>query len=226
MHLKPDSPRRANEERRYFPDWTVRLEGLRDEVEADHNSYLAGGYAEEFGYRAQPGFSRGVPVIDGELPDESAEWRVQAGVTHPGYPITPRPVALDGELTEAVVTEVLRRQRNVASHEPPVAAAREMELHGTFVRVTDRRTNTSVTMPSNVQRPCSRACLRACLRFGGGCRTGAGSRHSGNSNERSDLCAGPHQCRTEEAASASTPFNVSIPTGFSRCRLKPASRVR
>lgn len=138
MHLKPDSPRRANEERRYFPDWTVRLEGLRDEVEADHNSYLAGGYAEEFGYRAQPGFSRGVPVIDGELPDESAEWRVQAGVTHPGYPITPRPVALDGELTEAVVTEVLRRQRNVASHEPPVAAPREMELHGTFVRVTDR----------------------------------------------------------------------------------------
>jgi hypothetical protein len=126
MHLDPDSLQRANEDRRYFPDWTAHLSEVRDEVEADHNSYLAGGYAEEFGYRAQPGVSRGVPLIDGESPEESPEWHSQAGVTHPGYPITPRPIVLDGELNAQ------------ASHALPVATALEMELHGAFVRVTDR----------------------------------------------------------------------------------------
>jgi hypothetical protein len=138
MHLKPDSPRRENEERRYFPDWSTRLTEVREEVEADHNSYLAGGYAEEFGYRAQPGSSRGVPLLDGELPEETMEWYAQAGVTHPGYPITPRPVSPDGEQTGTAVAAVLESQRPLASHEPATASALEMQLLGTFVRVTDR----------------------------------------------------------------------------------------
>ncbi len=135
MHLQPDSPQRAYEDRRYFPDWAARLVEVHDEVEADHNSYLAGGYAEEFGYLAQPGSSRGVPLLDGESPEESAEWQGQAAATHPGYPIRPRPVAVDGEQVAAAAPE---RQRAETSHELPAAAALKMEPRGTFVSVTDR----------------------------------------------------------------------------------------
>jgi hypothetical protein len=70
-----------------------------EELEADRNSYLAGGYAEEFGYLARPGVSRGVPVLDGEPPEESTEWRCEAGAMHPGYPITPYPLAVDRDPT-------------------------------------------------------------------------------------------------------------------------------
>ena len=61
MRVEPDSRKRMGETRRYFPDWTHRSLASGPELEADHNSYLAGGYAEEFGYRAQPGYSRGAP---------------------------------------------------------------------------------------------------------------------------------------------------------------------
>jgi hypothetical protein len=83
------------EQRRYFPDWTAQLLDRCAELEADHNSYLAGGYAEEFGYRAQPEFSRGVPVIDGESPDACAEHEGQAQATHPGYPIRAHPLEIE-----------------------------------------------------------------------------------------------------------------------------------
>jgi hypothetical protein len=128
MRLEPDSPRRADEDRRYFPDWTAPLAEVREEVEADHNSYLAGGYAEEFGYRAQPGSSRGVWVLDGEPPEESVEWHCQARATHPGYPIRPRPIAFDGELSGSGINAALES-----------GSARETRSpHGNFVRVTDR----------------------------------------------------------------------------------------
>lgn len=138
MRLEPDSPRRADEERRYFPDWTDHLAEVREEVEADHNSYLAGGYAEEFGYHARPGASRGVPVLDGEPPEESAEWHCQAHATHPGYPIRPRPIALDGEQNGAPGTGNRERQRIGRSRESPLDIARETSPRGAFVRVTDR----------------------------------------------------------------------------------------
>lgn len=101
MRVEPGFQRRMDEQRRYFPDWTARpLEG-RPELEADHNSYLAGGYAEEFGYRAAPGYSRGVPVLDGEAPEECVEWQGQARATHPGYPIRPHPFQIDSERSGA-----------------------------------------------------------------------------------------------------------------------------
>lgn len=138
MHLEPDSPRRADEERRYFPDWTEPLADVREEVEADHNSYLAGGYAEEFGYHAQPGSSRGVPVLDGESPEESAEWHCQASATHPGYPIRPRPIAFEGEQSGPPNIEHRERQPIGESRETSRRIAGEMSSRGTFVRVTDR----------------------------------------------------------------------------------------
>ncbi|HVY80471.1 MAG TPA: hypothetical protein VG994_05765 [Steroidobacteraceae bacterium] len=98
MRLQPDSPRRADEPRSYFPDWTPHLPRAAEELEAAHNSYLAGGYAEEFGYIAQLGASRGVPVIDGESPEQSVEWRFEARAMHPGYPIKPYPLASDLEI--------------------------------------------------------------------------------------------------------------------------------
>lgn len=79
-----------SEPRRYFPDWTRCLFPSGRELEADHNSYLAGGYAEEFGYTATEEWSRGVPVPDGP-PDRYRMKRGQAQLTHPGYPLRPHP---------------------------------------------------------------------------------------------------------------------------------------
>jgi hypothetical protein len=104
MRVQPDSPQGTSEERSYFPDWTPHLPKAPEELEADHNSYLAGGYAEEFGYTARPGVSRGVAVLDGDPPpEECAEWRCEAAAMHPGYPITPYPLALDGDVSRADV---------------------------------------------------------------------------------------------------------------------------
>lgn len=80
-----------NEPRRYFPDWTHCAFANGKDVEADHNSYLAGGYAEEFGYMASDEWSRGVPVLD-EPPDRSRKRRGQAQMTHPGYPLRAHPL--------------------------------------------------------------------------------------------------------------------------------------
>jgi hypothetical protein len=93
MRARPDSQNRMGEQRRYFPDWTRHARASSFELEADHNSYLAGGYAEEFGYRAQPGFSRDVPVLEDESPERCRERHRQAQATHPGYPLRAHPVA-------------------------------------------------------------------------------------------------------------------------------------
>lgn len=78
----------VNEERCYFPEWADRPPAGGSLHEVDCNSYLAGGYAEEFGHRAQP-----VPVPSAASPvDADGEWRVQAGCLHPGYPECPRPL--------------------------------------------------------------------------------------------------------------------------------------
>lgn len=130
MRLNPDSPQRMGEERRYFPDWVPRLRETGEELEADHNSYLAGGYAEEFGYRAQPGASRGVPLIDGVPPEQTDEWRAQAFATHPGYPLKPCPVVLEKE------------QVQIAAASPQTSGTPDerfrKESGGGFMRVTER----------------------------------------------------------------------------------------
>jgi hypothetical protein len=124
MRVRPDSPQRADEQRSYFPDWTTHLPKVREEIEADHNSYLAGGYAEEFGYSSGPGVSRGVPVLDGGPPEESAEWRTEAAGMHPGYPITPYPLALDRE--------------PAAMYEKSLEIEASVESHGGFIAVANR----------------------------------------------------------------------------------------
>ena len=95
MRARLGSPSRMGEQRRYFPDWTRHTLANGFELEADHNSYLAGGYAEEFGYRAQPGWSRGVPVMEDEIPERCRDRRRQAQATHPGYPLRAHPLAGD-----------------------------------------------------------------------------------------------------------------------------------
>lgn len=72
----------------YFPEWADRPPASGSVHEADHNSYLAGGYAEEFGHRARgPAAPLASIAVDGD-----GEWRVQIGGLHPGYPECPRPV--------------------------------------------------------------------------------------------------------------------------------------
>ena len=132
MHLQSNAHERTDEYRRYFPDWTHRSLRVGEELEADHNSYLAGGYAEEFGYLAQAESSRGVPLIDGESPDDYALRLVQRAGVHPGYPLRPYPVA--------VAREKSSRRRTVSpslsgASQDDVLAARD---HGKFVRVTER----------------------------------------------------------------------------------------
>jgi len=78
----------ATEDHCYFPEWADRPPAGESMREADRNSYLAGGYAEEFGHRA-PLTHNAAPAIPAE---EDDEWRVQAGCLHPGYPECPRPL--------------------------------------------------------------------------------------------------------------------------------------
>src|SRR5262245_25089014 len=132
MHVQANVRERTDEYRRYFPDWTRRSLRVGDELEADHNSYLAGGYAEEFGYLAQAESSRGVPLIDGESPDDYALRVVQRAGIHPGYPLRPYPVAVDRE-------KIARRRALLLSAS---GMSRddvfEVRDHGEFVRVTER----------------------------------------------------------------------------------------
>lgn len=70
---------------RYFPDWADRPTGPSGQHESERNSYLAGGYADEFGYGTDPGGRPAIPALDGD-PEDSSLWREQVGALHPGYP--------------------------------------------------------------------------------------------------------------------------------------------
>jgi hypothetical protein len=129
MRAKPDSESRMGEQRRYFPDWTRHARASSFELEAEHNSYLAGGYAEEFGYWAQPGFSRNVSVLEGESPERCCERFRQAQVTHPGYPLRAHPLA--GDLDR----KARERKRGGTSLAPK---ASEPVKHGTYVTIGQR----------------------------------------------------------------------------------------
>lgn len=79
-----------DEVHRYFPEWADRPDSAGPLLEADRNSYLAGGYSEEFGYRVRPDHPPVFPLLIGD-PECSREWGVQSGCLHPGYPECPRP---------------------------------------------------------------------------------------------------------------------------------------
>jgi hypothetical protein len=132
MHLPSNAQRRADEYRRYFPDWTHRSLQVGEELEADHNSYLAGGYAEEIGYLARTDSSRGVPLLDGESPDDSAARLMQGAAMHPGYPLRPYPVVADRE--NAVPHLGMSPSSNAVFPRDVL----EVRGHGEFVRVTER----------------------------------------------------------------------------------------
>lgn len=75
------------EDHRFFPEWADRPPSTESLHEADRNSYLAGGYAEEFGH----GVRETLPAAHTPPAEEDSEWRVQIGGLHPGYPECPRP---------------------------------------------------------------------------------------------------------------------------------------
>jgi hypothetical protein len=88
------------ETHRYFPEWADRP--VQDGVlwESDHNSYSAGGYAEEFGYAGQLGLPPPARPLRGN-PEQSRLWRIQVGCVHPGYPECSRPLDRDSLLVGA-----------------------------------------------------------------------------------------------------------------------------
>jgi hypothetical protein len=129
MRVAPTSQRHVDEQRRYFPDWIDCLPASCPELEADHNSYLAGGYAEEFGYRAQLENIRGASVLDDESPDLWSERFAQAQATHPGYPLKPRPLVTD--LDETPV-----EPRNYEGRAGRKAA--DIECHGAVIVVSSQ----------------------------------------------------------------------------------------
>lgn len=132
MQFQSYAHQRTDEYRRYFPDWTHRSLRVGKELEADHNSYLAGGYAEEFGYLARAGSYRGVPLIVGDSADDDALRLVQWAGMHPGYPLRPYPISVDWEKTAC--PGALSRSASAVSHHDPF----EVRDHGKFFRVTER----------------------------------------------------------------------------------------
>src|SRR5690348_10328391 len=81
----------VSEIHRYFPEWADRPTGPDPQHESDRNSYLAGGYADEFGYGVFPGRPPAIAPLDGD-PEDSGLWREQIGALHPGYPQCPKPL--------------------------------------------------------------------------------------------------------------------------------------
>lgn len=76
---------------RYFPEWADRPTGPDAQHESDRNSYLAGGYADEFGYGADAARPPAIAPL-AEDPESSRWWREQIGALHPGYPQCPKPL--------------------------------------------------------------------------------------------------------------------------------------
>lgn len=80
----------VSETHRYFPEWADRPIGPETQHEADRNSYLAGGYADEFGYGTPIGLPPAIAPLQGD-PECSRLWGEQIGALHPGYPQCPKP---------------------------------------------------------------------------------------------------------------------------------------
>lgn len=80
-----------NDLHRYFPEWADRPIGPDEQHESDRNSYLAGGYADEFRYDTPVGGAPAIAPVDGD-PEGGRLWREQIGALHPGYPECPKPL--------------------------------------------------------------------------------------------------------------------------------------
>jgi hypothetical protein len=125
-----------SEQHRYFPDWTLRSLSSGPDFEADENSYLAGGYAEEFGYRARISWSPNVSELDGDVPESHREQRSRALPVHPGYPFKPHPYTteLDIDSDEHASAAITRGSEPVDQFADDAVAART----STFVVVSNR----------------------------------------------------------------------------------------
>lgn len=123
-----------NEDHRYFPEWADRP-GLRGPlVEADHNSYLAGGYSEEFGYH----LSADRPLVFAPLdedPDSSRFWYVQITGLHPGYPECGRPEDRDRSRRRGGTEEARRARIGAISIRDSAAAPHETKRPIRVIRV-------------------------------------------------------------------------------------------
>lgn len=128
--LQSNTHLRRAEYRRYFPDWTHRSLRVGETFEADHNSYLAGGYAEEFGYL--PKTDSWLPSLAADSPDDDALRLVQRAGIHPGYPLRPYPISAERDTTAQ--REAPSRSSGGLSH----VGESEVSDHGRFVRVTER----------------------------------------------------------------------------------------
>ena len=127
--------------RSYFPEWANRPAQDGTPLEADHNSYMAGGYAEEFGYDPQQGEPPALPPLDGD-PERSHLWCVQIGALHPGYPECPRPVDRDvvvqsGDLGAARAQSSVVIAGTVSSFHSDDASLRQA-VDFTVIRVGER----------------------------------------------------------------------------------------
>lgn len=135
-----------NEDHRYFPEWANRPEIPGPPLEADHNSYLAGGYSEEFGYRTDRGWPPVFPSLQGD-PDESQLWRVHIKGLHPGYPECPRPEDRDrpgrGEGRWPSFESIQPPRRGVASSRDSADRQRPSAEPIGVIRVGERRRATS-----------------------------------------------------------------------------------
>jgi hypothetical protein len=109
----------------YFPEWADRPPSPGITRESHQNSYMAGGYAEEFGYLACVSCPPVFPVLDGD-PEHNSLWRVQMGGLHPGYPECARP--LDRIHSGADLAPAPDRH---SSHSPP-----NLRFEGAEVRFT------------------------------------------------------------------------------------------
>ncbi len=91
MYVEDGFEFRAGEVHCYFPEWADRPVSTGAASESDHNSYMAGGYAEEFGYRSDTDSPAALQILDGD-PERCSLWSVQMGGLHPGYPECARPL--------------------------------------------------------------------------------------------------------------------------------------
>jgi hypothetical protein len=89
--MAADASVTPSEIHRYFPEWADLPAGPDSLREADRNSYLAGGYADEFGYGRQSDGPAASPPFQGD-PEGSGLWCEQIGALHPGYPQCPTPL--------------------------------------------------------------------------------------------------------------------------------------
>jgi hypothetical protein len=89
--MTADADGTTGEIHRYFPEWADRPAGPDTLREADRNSYLAGGYADEFGYGIPSDRLPVFPPLLGD-PESSPLWHEQIGALHPGYPQCAKPL--------------------------------------------------------------------------------------------------------------------------------------